>query len=123
MWAHVAERRLEAEILRRINKTAEADAHDAETDRIVEALIRSEGEIWIDTMRAVQVVSAAIGRPAKADTIRSWGRREGKRRPKVRAKKAGNDWLFHRDDLLRSANEWRVQLEQQRSDQGQGEAA
>jgi hypothetical protein len=124
LWTHVAERRLEAEVLRRIQRHTEADMHDSETDRIVAALIRAEGEVWVDTMRAVQIVTAAIGRPAKPDTIRSWGRREGKRRPKVRASAAGGSWVFHRDDLLRTASEWRHQSERQRAEaEARAEAA
>lgn len=58
--------------------------------------------MWVDTTRAVQVVQAALGdsREAKPDTVRSWARRG-----RVRARKTGGDWLYHRDDLLMTSDE------------------
>ena len=98
LWEHVAERRMEAEVLRRIQRLAEADAHDRETDRMSEALLRAEGDVYVTTEQAVQITQGA-----KAQTIRSWSRRVGKRRPQVRTLRRGQTILYHRDDLLKLA--------------------
>jgi hypothetical protein len=104
LWDLVRTMRGQATLLRSIRQDAAADVRDVDADQLVAALIQAEGDTWVDTERAIQLTQG------KADTIRSWARRGT-----VRAAKAGGDWLYHRDDLLRTAQEAtarRAQLQQ-----------
>lgn len=95
LWALVRAMRQEAALLRGIRQDTAADVRDADADRLVAALVQGEGDIWVDTERAIELTFGA-----RADTIRSWARRGT-----VRASKTGGDWLYHRDDLLRTAQQ------------------
>lgn len=95
LWARVREMRQEANVLRRLRLDSEAAARDDDADQWVFLLKAAEGDIWVNTDQAIEITWGA-----KADTIRSWARRG-----RVRAQKSGGDWLYHRDDLLRSAQE------------------
>lgn len=95
LWELVRTMRQQAALLRDIRQDTAADVRDADADRLVAALIQGEGDVWVDTERAIELTFGA-----RADTIRSWARRGT-----VRASKSGGDWLYHRDDLLRSAQQ------------------
>lgn len=95
LWQYVRSLRTGAEVLRRIHRHTEAAAHDAETDRLVEVILQSEGDEYVTTAQAVEIT-----RGAKPQTIRSWARRLPSRRPAVRTLRRGSMILYHRDDLL-----------------------
>lgn len=89
LWAHVRSLRHEADILRNLEREADARARDRDADRLVDAIIRGEGDVWVDTAQAEFLTGA------RPDTIRSWARRA-----KVRTRKLGGEWRYHRDDLI-----------------------